>query len=51
MFHDILKEKNAFLENKNKKTKYSKNCDFSKEVTPCFWSKSGNVYIVSFYAK
>ena len=42
VFHDILKKKNAFQDYKNKKFKKSKNCDFSKGVSPWFWSKIGN---------
>ena len=41
VFYDILERKNAFLGYKNKKFKKSKNWHFSKEVTPCFWSKNG----------
>ena len=42
MFHDILERKNAFLGNKNKKLKKSKNWHFSKGVNPWFWSKNGH---------
>ena len=34
VFYDILERKNAFLGNKNKKFKKSKNSHFSKEVNP-----------------
>ena len=42
MFQDILDDRNAFLDYKNKKLKKSKNWDFSKGVSPWFWSKIGN---------
>ena len=42
VFYDILDDRNAFLDYKNKKLKKSKNCDFSKGVSPSFWSKIGN---------
>ena len=38
MFHDILERKNAFQDYKNKKFKKSINLDFSKAVSPWFWS-------------
>ena len=44
VFYDILEQKSAFLSNKNKKFKGSKNWDFSKGVSPWFWSKIGNVF-------
>ena len=39
VFYDILERKNAFLGNKNKKFRKSKNWYFSKGVSPWFWSK------------
>ena len=42
VFYDILDDRNAFLDYKNKKLKKSKNWDFSKGVCPWFWSKIGN---------
>ena len=36
------KERNASLGYKKKKFKKSKNCDFSKGVSPWFWPKNGN---------
>ena len=42
VFYDILEGRNAFLDYKNKKLKKSKNWDFSKGVSPWFWSKIGN---------
>ena len=42
VFYDILERKNAFLGNKNKKFKKSKNWHFSKGVSPWFWSKIGH---------
>ena len=41
-FYDILERKNAFLGNKSKKLKKSKNWHFSKGVNPWFWSKNGH---------
>ena len=40
--YDILEGRNTFQGYKNKKLKKSKNSDFSKEVSPWFWSKHGN---------
>ena len=40
--YDILNDRNAFLDYKNKRLKKSKNWDFSKGVCPWFWSKIGN---------
>ena len=42
VFYEILEGRNAILDYKNKKFKKSKNWDFSKEVSPRFWSKIGN---------
>ena len=42
VFFDILERKNAFLGNKNKKLKKSKNWHFSKGVNPWFSSKNGH---------
>ena len=42
VFYDILDGRNASLDYKNKKFKKSKNWDFSKGVSPWFWSKIGN---------
>ena len=39
MFDDILERKKAFLDYKKQKVKKVKNWDFSKGVTPWFWSK------------
>ena len=39
VFYNILERKNAFLGYKNKKVTKSKNWDFSKGVSPWFWSK------------
>ena len=44
VFYDSLERKNAFLSNKNKKFKKSKNWHFSKGVNPWFWSKNGHFY-------
>ena len=42
MFYDTLERLKAFQDYKNKKFKKSKNCDFSKGVSPWFWTKIGN---------
>ena len=42
VFYDILEQKNAFLDYKNKKFEKSKNWHFSKGVNPWFWSKNGH---------
>ena len=44
VFSDILEGRNAFLDLKNKKLKKSKNWDFSKTVSPWFWSKIANFF-------
>ena len=43
VYYDILEPKNAFLADKNKKFKKSKNWHFSKGVNPWFLSKNGHV--------
>ena len=48
MFYDIQERRNASLDYKNKKLKKSKNWDFSKGVSPWFWSKIGKVTRVLF---
>ena len=48
VFYDILERENAFLTYKNKKLKKSKNWDFSKGVSPWFWSKIGHFSIFFF---
>ena len=48
VFYDILERKNAFLGYKNKELKKSKNWDFSKGVSPWFWSKIGHFSIFLF---
>ena len=42
VFYDILEWKNAFLGYKNKKIKESKNCHFSKGVSPWFSVQKGH---------
>ena len=49
VFYDILERKNAFLGNKNKKFKQSKNWHFSKGVNPWFCSKIGHFAIFFFF--
>ena len=48
VFYDILERKNAFLGNKKKKYKKSKNGHFSKGVNPSFCSKIGHFSIIFF---
>ena len=48
MIYDILERRNAFLDYKNEMSKKSKNWDFSKGVSPWFWSKIGNFSIFLF---
>ena len=49
MFYDILHQKTpAFLCDKNKKLKKSKNWVFSKGVSPWFWSTIGDLWIFFF---
>ena len=49
--HDMVEGKNAFLDYKNNKLRKSKNWDFSKGVSPWFWSKIGTFPIFLFEAK
>ena len=46
--YDILERKNTFLGYKNKKSKKSRNWNFSKGVNPWFWSKNGNFFNLFF---
>ena len=45
MCYNILQRKNAFLGYKNKELKKSKIWNFSKGVSPWFWSKIGHFSI------
>ena len=49
--HDSLEKKNALVDDNNKKLRKSKNWDFSKGVSPSFWSKSVYFFAVSFEPK
>ena len=49
VFYDILERKNAFLGYKNKKSKKSKNWNFSQGVNPWFWSKNGHFSNLFFF--
>ena len=51
VFHDILEGKNAFLGDKNKKYKQSKNLHFSKGVNPWIWSKNGHFSNFFFFSQ
>ena len=46
VFHDILDRKNALLDYKNIKLKKSKNWDFSKGVSPRFFSNFFHVFVL-----
>ena len=46
MFYDILDRKNAFLDYKNINLKKSKNWDFSKGVSPRFFSNFFHVFVL-----
>ena len=48
VFYDILERKNTFLGMENNKFKKSKNWDFSKKVSPWFWSKKGHFSVLLF---
>ena len=50
VFYDTLERKSAFVDD-NKNLKKSQNWDFSKGVSPSFWSKSVYFFVVSFEAK
>ena len=45
VFDDILERKKAFLDYKKEKVKKVKNWDFSKGVSPWFWSKIFHLFI------
>ena len=47
-FYDILERKNVFLGYKNNKLKKSNSWDFSKGVSPWFWSEMENFSTFSF---
>ena len=51
VFHDSLEKKNALVDDNNKNLRKSKNWDFSKGVSPSFWSKSVYFFAVSFEPK
>ena len=51
MFDDILERENTFVDNKNNKLIKSKNCYFSKGVSPWVCSKVGHFSIFLFYLK
>ena len=51
VFYDILERKNAFLGNKNKKFKTSKNWHFCNGVNPWFCSKIGHFSMFFFLGK
>ena len=51
VFHDVRERKNAFLGYEKQKFNTSKNFDFSKGVSPWFWSKIGNFSTFLFEGK
>ena len=48
VLYDILERKNAFLGYKNKKSKKSKNWDFSEGFSLLLWSKIGHFSVFLF---
>ena len=48
VFYDILEWENAFVGYKDENFKKSKTWEFSKGVSPWFWSKIGHFSIFSF---
>ena len=48
VLYDILERKSAFLGYKIKKLRKSKSWDFSKGVSPWFWSKIGHFCMLLF---
>ena len=50
-FHDVLERKNAFPGIKNKKFKTSRKWKFYKGVSPWFWSKIVNFFLLLFHVK
>ena len=50
MFCDILDKKNAFLDYKNIKLKKSNNLDFSKDVSPWFFSENWQIFNLFLFA-
>ena len=51
VFYDVLERKNAFPGIKNKKFKMSRKWKFSKGVSPWFWSKIVNFFLLLFHVK
>ena len=51
VFYDVLERKNAFPGIKNKKFKKSRKWKFSKGVSPWFWSKIVNFFLLLFHVK
>ena len=51
VFADVLDKKEAFKDYKNKCVRKTQNENFSKGVTPSFWSKILDFFNFDFYAK
>ena len=51
LFDDILEEEHTFVDNKNNKLIKSKNCDFSKGVSPWFLVKNCEFFEIFIKAK
>ena len=51
VFYDVLERKNAFPGIKNKKFKKARKWKFSKGVSPWFWSKTVNFFLLLFHVK
>ena len=50
-FADVLDKKEIFKDYKNNCLRKAQNKNFSKGVTPSFWSKIGDFFNSDFYAK
>ena len=51
VFENILARQKTFPDYKNKRLKKWKNWDFSKGISPLFWSKIGNFSMFLIWAK
>ena len=51
MFADVLDKEEAFKDYKNNCVRKTQNQNFSKGVSPSFWSKIGDFFNFDFYAK
>ena len=51
VFADFLNKKEAFKDYKNNCVRKTQNCNFSKGVSPSFWSKIRDFLKLDFFAK